>query len=244
MISVIGWTQKSPITNDFSVSSYIIDSESKQPIPYATIYNMNRRTGSISNLDGYFKLENVQPSDSISIFFIGYGKHYYLARELSKKDTIYLKESASLLNKVTLLSDDAFLYELVAKSRKTVSYEPKTAKAYFELETYANGEQIELVETYYNGSFKGYNVDELAFNNGRLALKGMGQSLHVSTSTSRAILMHKLTETNTYFPKMPFEYNKFKMRRYYSLGLASSYKDEKLNTIYVINFKPRSEEYF
>lgn len=244
LVCLIGFSTLVGKAQNFTLESYITDSETGQPIAYATIYNLNKKTGSIGNLNGYFKLENVSPNDTLSIYFIGYEKYYEMGSVLLQLDTIRLTEKSSQLDEVTILADDSFLYELVAKSGKTCAFTPKTAKSYFELETYANGTQIELVESYYNGVYTGYDVEELNYKSGRLALKGFGQMLLTSTSTSRAILMHKLMEKNDYFPKMPFEFGQFKMRKYYKLNLASTYNDEAMRKIYVINFNPISEAYF
>ena len=112
------------------------------------------------------------------------------------------------------------------------------SKTYFELESYVNEHQVELVESYYNGSFMGYDLNSLDIKAGRLGLSGFKHRLFVSLETSKAMVMHKLLKENDYFPGSPIECNKHKLRKHFQLRLVSKYEDENARTLYVINYTP------
>ena len=116
------------------------------------------------------------------------------------------------------------------------------AKSYFELESYHNEKQLELFQGYYNGTFQGYNVVDLEMKNGRFALAPLSQRVFASTESSRALYMHDMMRPNEFFPKSPFEFNKQKLARQYTLSLNAKYVDEEDRTIYVISFEPRKEK--
>ena len=128
---------------------------------------------------------------------------------------------------------------MVSKCRKSATYKRKKAKTYFELETHIKNKQVELVECYYNGEFEGYDLQNLALKNGRIALALYGNRFFVSTETSNALNMHKLFDYNDFFPRSPFDLNKKKLKKRYTLRLAKKYKDEQSNTIYVVTFFPK-----
>ncbi|MGE4586054.1 MAG: DUF5686 family protein [Mangrovibacterium sp.] len=56
----------------FSISGQITDRDTGLPVPYATIVFENTMTGTISNTDGYFRLETNEPGSMLRISAVGY----------------------------------------------------------------------------------------------------------------------------------------------------------------------------
>lgn len=56
-----------------TVSGYVIDAKTKEPIPGATVILVGTNLGNITNADGYYTISNAEPTTySIQVSFIGY----------------------------------------------------------------------------------------------------------------------------------------------------------------------------
>jgi len=230
-----GIGQTSIKIDTLSVTATILDKESSETIPYATIYNQTTEKGTISNLDGFFKLKNVSLNDKVVISFIGYNKLFLTITHTINLDTLFLQQKLELLDAVNVFADNSYLYELLSNCKKTETDKIQTAKTYFSLETHANDKQVEFLESYHNAEFSGYDVSELHLKNGRIALAAIDNRLFVSTETSRALYMHQLFKHNEYFAWSPLELNKKNLKKHYNLTLISKYE----KSIYVIDFTPK-----
>jgi hypothetical protein len=224
-----------------SISAKLIDAKTGESIPYATIYNLRNAKGTMSNQSGDFYLPNSLPDDSIRISFIGYETIFFKAKELQEKPVIYLRTRAELLQELSIYGDDNFLYALLARSKKTTTSRVINAKTYFSLETYIDSVQVEWLEGYYNGIYRGYEVDDLNLKNGRIALASRKNKFFVSISSSKAQYAHRIFEYNRNFPGSPFEYSRKNAKKKFKLKLSNSYKNDAGNTIMVIDFTPRKQ---
>lgn len=225
----------------FSLKAVVIDSLNSESIPYVSIHKTRDKKGTLSDFKGEFTLDNVITNDTIIFSSIGYVKTIIVANKNVVYDTIYMNREAQLLDEVIVIANNSILYELVSNARKTEMNTEQIAKSYFELESYQNQTQIELFQGYYNGTFQGYNVSDLEMKNGRFALAPISKRIFASTEGSKAICMHNLMKTNTYFPESPFELNRSKLKKHYSLSLNSKYRDDQQHIVYVISFEPRKK---
>lgn len=234
----------SPLTaqeeeNVFHVETYIVDAITKAPIPFASLYKTRDNKGTVSKLNGKAVLENVNHLDSLVCFSMGYEKLTFIFDKNHTVDTLYLLKEAKLLDEVTVLADNSFLYKLVNSSAKTQTYSARTAKTYFELESYYNDQQLEFFQGYYNGVYRGYDVSALNMKMGRFTLAPIRKRFFASTETSKVMYMQKTFQHNDYFPTGPLELSKKKLRKEYDLHLVSKYKNDNQQTIYVLAFTPR-----
>ncbi len=222
-----------------TIEACIFDFASQKPVAYAKIYNKQNRSGTLSNSTGYFKLENVGLNDTLVISFVGYDLVLMTGKNAAEKDSIFIYPKTEILGEVLILSDNTFLYEMISNCKKSIHYKTKTAKTYFELESFINNKQVELVECYYNGIFSGYDVDQLKLKDGRFALSPFNQRLFMSTQTSEAFILNKLMENGAYFPAGPMASPQKKLKKEFHLHLESKYKSENQHTIYVIHYEPK-----
>ncbi len=234
------------VAENVQIQCQILDSITKEPLPYAQVLVVEQQKGTITNTDGYFKIYSIPSNTLLRISFIGYKTHYISASKASRTSTIYLKPKTELLNAVTIVGDASFLYSLIAKSKKTQSNKVASARSYLELETEINHQPIELLEGYYTGDYLGYDIKDLHLKNGRVFIKQLDSSYYLSTETTKAIYSHNQFKKTPYFPKSPFELTENKLRKAYSLKLVKRYLDEDKKLVYVIYFKPRknASEYF
>lgn len=231
-------------SDSLSVSGKIVDKSSGKLLPYATIYNKSNGSGTVSDLEGTFRLEGIHFHDTLVFSFIGYDKFVIIVSRSLTNEEVFLKPKVELLSEITVFGDNSFLYNLLSSCRKDRYTRSQTAKTYFLLKSFVNHKQVELLECYYNGDFSNYNVDQLHIKEGRIALARFGKRFFVSTETSKSLYSHKLFDENDYFPASPFELGKRKLKKEYRLSLKSKYHDDNLHPIYVIEFTPKDSTLF
>jgi len=71
LLSTIGFAQDTESTIPQRVSGYIINDNSKQPLPNVNIINTNKVRGAMSDAKGYFEID-VQPNDTIHFSILGF----------------------------------------------------------------------------------------------------------------------------------------------------------------------------
>lgn len=228
--------------NTFSIKAVVIDSLGFKALPFVSVYKTRDKIGTLSDFKGAFILDDILPKDSLVFSYIGYEKLVVVADPEAVYDTIFLNPETQLFDEVIVLANTSILYEMVSNAPKTHANAKEIAKSYFELESYHNEKQLELFQGYYNGTFQGYNVADLEMKNARFALAPLSKRLFASTESSRALYMHDMMQANEYFPKSPFEFNKQKLSKHYTLSLNSKYINEDKRTVYIIRFEPKKEK--
>lgn len=222
----------------FSIEGKLVN-ESNEPVPFAHIRNFSTHKGTISNAEGYFRINAASINDTILITFIGF-KDYWVKLESDKFFyPITLKKNIELLGELTVTPDeDNYLYDLIKACKKTIKYTPYRSKAYYELKSYINDEQIELVEEYCNAEIKGFLLKEIYLKAGRLALKQYDDRFFASLESSRALLMLDIINQSDRFPTNPLELTPAKLKKQFYLNLDRKYTKDS-STIYVVDYQPK-----
>lgn len=224
------------------IEGRILAEITESPIPYVKIFNLSNQKGTISNEEGYFRLPITELTDHIRISCMGYLHATIQLKGDQPFYMIYLREENRTLNEVVIEpKDNSYLYRLIAECQKNVPKIRRTAKAYYELKSYFDTAQIELVEGFYNVAIQGYDIDHLDLKAGRLALQNYQDRFFASLESSRAISQLKTVETNSYFPISPLELKKKDLKNSFYLTLESKYLNEDKDSIYQINFSPKND---
>lgn len=229
------------------VVGMVTDSLSGEELPFATIYNHSLNTASITNEEGYFKLEIQSWSDSVVISFIGYKNKQVSLIPSKKSYNIQLKESIYQLGEVSIRAKDySYLYDLIIACREKRSESIQQAKAYYQLKSYIDDQQIELVENFYNAKIKGYDLLNLELKTGRVGLQKLNRSFFASLESSKPIKIHKLFSSSDLFPNSPLEYNKSGLDKKFHIQLGKVYTDENLDSIKIVYLYPKKnkQDYF
>lgn len=89
------------------ICGYLLDAETKDTLPFASILVNGTSKGTTTNDDGFFQLENVSQEASILIQYIGYSNKTIDAFQLKNKNCqkIFLQLGAESLQEVILVSD-------------------------------------------------------------------------------------------------------------------------------------------
>lgn len=221
------------------IEGSIIDKMTNEPLPYATIINKNTKKGTISNVNGYFKLKIENPLDRISISYIGY-KPYVLKSVTAKNYIIHLEENVQKLNEFKITpSDDSYLFDIFYECKKNKSQEIRTGKAFYELKTTIDENLVEIVESFNNADVSGYDLKNIDLKTGRLGLQFYKNRTFISTESSRAIRSMENFKENEFFPTSPYQLSKKSLKKHYYIELDKAYKNEVKDSIYVLKLTPK-----
>jgi hypothetical protein len=229
------WGQNSLIR----IEGNVLDKNTKQPVPFANIFNATLGVGTITNQDGFFRLNVQRYDDSVLVSFIGYETAPLRLKNGTDFYTVLLEERAQVLKEIVVTPKlNSYLFELVEGCAKKNSKAKRTAKAYYELKTFRDTTQVELVENFYNVYLSGYDLSDLVLKAGRLAMRPYGNRFFVSLESSFAIARSKLKTSNTLYPNSPLDFSKRQMQRKFNLNLERKYMEPNGDSIYVIGFEP------
>ena len=138
---------------DWEIEGYVVNKNTGDPVSYANIFNLNTKSGTISNSDGFFSIRVSSYTDSIRISFIGFRSTILQLSPGQERYIVRLEEASLEIEEIVVTyKEDPFLYELLNDCRKEVrSRKSKSvSRGYFEQKSRKDEEQIELVEGFYN----------------------------------------------------------------------------------------------
>jgi hypothetical protein len=237
-----GFIGQSQENRSVQIDGRILNTLNNDPIAFANIINYSTNRGTISNMDGYFKIGINSVKDSIVVSFIGFKNTSPVLIENKFTYNILLQAQTHHLGEITIRPDgNNYLYTLVENCRKNAKIRTTKAKAYFELKSYNGDKHVELVEGFYNIDIESYDIKEFNLKAGRLARQLNNNRYFASLESSKAIMKSRLINGNREFPKNPLEFPVKKMQETFELTYENSYINETGDSIYVIAYSPLIE---
>lgn len=134
LITVFGASQ---CFSQNKIRKTVVDASSKLPIPLSNVVLIgDRLQGTVTNEDGIFVIKSFNSIDSLEVSHIGYNKVKFSS--LFKGDTIYLRESITLMDEVIVegLSADYVIDQVIANLEINHSVEPITYTAFVRITEY------------------------------------------------------------------------------------------------------------
>lgn len=226
-------------TQDYSIQSRVIESETRAPIPYASVYTLKDRRGTITDLDGNFELTEVFDNDTIVFYFAGFQKKKLIAGSIGP--TVKLEPLEQLLDDVIVLADESIPYKLISNTRKNVRHKNEVAQSYMEMQSFLNEHQLEYFQGYYYGTYDGYDIEDLELKTARFGIQKTPNMAFHSKETSRAMYKHDIFNTNEFFPDSPFGMKRRKLVKTFKVEMNAKYKEQNGDITYVLSFQPRKE---
>lgn len=220
------------------IRGIIIDSKSKEPLPYAHIYNLNSYRGAITNEDGAFRL-NCSKGDSIRVSYIGYQTENVPYTYFLENTTYLLQALDNELKMVEIASNADFIIDLLMEAKNKMWKGKKVpSKTYFTLKSTDKDRPVELLECYYNSEIEPVGFGNLKLKNGRVGLAPINQNYFVSLSTTKIISNYNLLEKGkNIFPMSPLHLSKGRVKNVYDYEIL-----ELKNGIYKVEFNPKDDE--
>lgn len=220
-----------------NLQGLVLDAKTREPLPYCAIALKYKVSGCLTNEEGIFQLNANAETDTFLISYVGYKPKQIAVNEFVKNTVILLDRKESLLTEVVVYSNDDYVYEVFETCRKKLRESKNTeSKVYFVLESTINSQATELLESYYNGNFNNYALNELRFKNGRAGLASYNDRFFINANTSKAFSFFNLLDQNEHLPAGPFQYDKRHLKKHYTLKIKSVYDSEK--PLYCIEFMP------
>ncbi|WP_400080545.1 carboxypeptidase-like regulatory domain-containing protein [Winogradskyella sp. R77965] len=159
----------------------IINAESKQPVPYATIRFANNRSGTIANVLGDFRIpiRYKKDKDTLIISCIGYSKKRIALNSLPQKryHTIYLMPKTEELSEVVINSKDKkrlSARQIVIKAIENIEdnypKDPYSYIAYYRDYQFVNERYINLNESILEAFDQGFQTHKISDSLNKSAL--------------------------------------------------------------------------
>jgi hypothetical protein len=225
-----------------SISLVVADEVDRSPLAYINVYNKSSNTGTATNANGYCTIPFNQPGEWIRFTSVGYKTREIKAGLLQGVDTLYMEPQATVLPEFNLSANEGYYIQFFTKLKSSNKVAALGAKTYFLLETYQDNEQMEMVEVYFNGQYHGYNIEQLDYKEGRIALKKLGTHYFVSTGISKTFYNFNVFEADGLFPKNPLQMNTGELKKKYHFSLSQKYIDEGGHLVHAIKFYPKKEK--
>lgn len=139
------------------LSGTVIDARTQLPVPFATLAVPGRPGGTVSNIEGSFRLELPAGTDSVRVQALGYASLTLAARPLAAPLVLRLQPQSYTLQEVvvTALKPDALLRQAVRNTTARLA-SPLGLQAYYREFTNYNGQVAKfadaLVDYYIEGN--------------------------------------------------------------------------------------------
>ncbi len=117
----------------------------------------------------------------------------------------------------------------------------QSSKAYLEVKSFLDGQQIELVEAFFNINHGPYGPVANEFKTGRFALYPCKNRYFRSEASADALLDFNLTSPNELFPYSPFNVGR-KPEKHFRFWLADTLQIGENDTLLEIKFVPKKKD--
>ncbi len=221
----------------------IVSNTDGSPVSFAVVSNLSLEIATVTGADGYFEISVQDGGSLLRISVIGFKTKELSVLPSEVPKNIVLEEAVGELSEVLVyayLSDK--LAKIVSDCRKNFDDEVVSSKAFFQLKSFINEEQVELVETYNNATVWGGDITSLKLKTGRIGLRSSDVGYWVSTAVSRSMLMEKTTAYNENYPISPLHRSLGKMKKEWKFSLENIYTESNGDSIYVIVANPRKQD--
>jgi hypothetical protein len=223
------------------VSGRILDGETREPVPYAVISDKDKSIASLSNDHGFFILQMKDAKDSIFISCLGYIQMSILIEEQLDLGNILLEPQLHILSEVNISpAEDDYLFEILDRCRRNQTRLKRSSKAFFELKSFDDFGQTELIEGYFNVHQRGGDIMELEFKTGRVGLQKNDHNYFLSLDGSKAITLMKAKGESPYFPDHPLAFAARLSKRKFWLYDKGTFRDALGHRIMLMSYRPKS----
>lgn len=182
------------LSQTLKIRGKVIDAETNEPIPFASVALNDGINGTISDINGEFFLERKTNADSVHITFVGYKKVTYPVNNISFQEIIaYLEKDNIEIEEVVITPGENPAHAILRKIRENKDKNSHKDVASYQCEVY-NKMEIDF-----------NNVDEKFQDRKALnQFKFIFENVDTSALTGKAYLPIFITETiSDYYFKVP-----------------------------------------
>lgn len=143
-------TVNSQVNDNVAIEGTILDEASREPLPFATISLLNNRVGTISNVNGEFRIiiPSARRNDSLRISYVGFKSIRYKISEIAKGARFFLVEDLRALDEVVVigLTAQSILEKAIQKIPDNYYNAPYKSKGFYRLTAKKEDQYIRLSE--------------------------------------------------------------------------------------------------
>lgn len=234
-LSFLGMTFSLSYAQNFVVSAKILDAESREALPSASIY-IDTEKSTIANADGEFNIEASQ-TDVLTISYVGYYSVRVKAENVGM--VVELTPYSIELNEVKVLPLEKILENLRSNIEKEINmYKTQESNFFYRQTTTNDGECCEYIEAFFNG------YSEIALR-GVSLITGRYGALRSSQEKKYPYLTnyHTYSCVSPYAPKIDKRILVYPLvpdyEKFYNVDYDVLTDNANENTIYKITFMPR-----
>ncbi len=138
-----------------SIRGLVIDSKTRNPLPYSNVFLINKSTGTITNIGGRFelKISTSEPDDTLGVSFIGYKLYKMPVSSLDTGLTVVRLSSRKVQIREVIVKPLDPIY-ILTKSIEAIPYnydrKPAVFTAFFRESTRQDNTDISLSEAVIN----------------------------------------------------------------------------------------------
>ena len=181
----------------------VVDADTRAPLPYATVAIQGTTRGTITNSEGWFSLPISSATDSLRISFVGYRTmvvHHHAA--LDGRDIRIQRAVHELGEAVIRPGED--LYERVVAASNWMRAAPEVrSKLFYGMETHSDDQPVEVLNAWYNATFKGASLEEMDLRLGSIGIAPKGDRHFINFNTARAFALMDVHAEEGRFPLSP-----------------------------------------
>lgn len=204
------------------IEARVIDAASSEPLPYATVLLNGKAKGTITNAEGRFRVPLGSASDSLRVSYVGYRTVLVsLTAALDGRDILMDRAVYELGETVIRPGEDPYK-RFVAASNWMRRAPEVSSKLYFSLETHSDDVPVEVMEGYFNATFKSAVLRNLHYKQGMIGLAPKFGRHFINYNTASALVLLDIHGGQPWFPSSPFSFNTIReLRTHYSVEWIS-----------------------
>ncbi len=235
-----------PIISQDLLKGKVIDAQTGNPIPYASVQIKNSDYGTITSSAGLFKISRIAEENYLHISCTGYESTELEIRD-SVSSLVKLKPAEHTSKSIDNYNPYSLLNVAINKARKQKN--DLKARTYISLETYSGSTiPVEILEAFYQSKYSiSKGIESLSIKNGRLGMISQNgmllNSLEATKKLCKIDLFHYSNKEN--FPISPLSINNKYLKQFFNIEIKEIYQNGN-NLIAILEFNPKqtSDEYF
>lgn len=205
------------------IEARIIDGDSFEPLPYATVLLHGKARGTITNAEGRFQVPLGTGPDSLRISYVGYNTLIVHLSEALDGTDIHMLRSVQYLTEVVIRPDADIYKRFVAASNWMRRSPEVTSKLYLSLETHNGDVPVEVMEGYFNATFRSAVLRRITYKQGIIGLAAKEGRHFINYNTASNLLLLDIHGGQSRFPNSPFSYSTARdLMKHYSVEWVST----------------------
>jgi hypothetical protein len=205
-----------------TVIARVVDAGTRSPLPYATVLLQGTTRGTITNSEGWFSLYVEGPKDSLRFSFVGYRTRVLPLNIALDGQDIRMERAVHELGEAVIRPGED-LYKLVVAASNWLRRAPEVkAKLFFGLETHCAEQPVEVLNAYFNATFKSAVLRDITFKQGTIGIAPKDGRHFINYNTAGAFALMDIHAPGERFPLSPFAFaDPRKLRTYYLVERVS-----------------------